>query len=96
MRGLKLREPTITELENGVLVSLRHEPLASPEETLVAYLRENPQVSNSQARELCHVNSENIMKRIFERMMESGLLERVPGKSGRAIAYQLTQAGRVQ
>lgn len=93
MRGLKLREPDIRELENAVLVSLRHEPLASPEEMIVGYLEDHRQISNSQARELCHINSENIMKRIFERMMESNVLERVPGKQGRAIAYQLKSVG---
>jgi ATP-dependent DNA helicase RecG len=91
MRGLKLKEPIIHERENSLIVFLRHEPLASPEEIVAEYLRVNPEINNSKAREICHIGSENVMKRVFEGMMASKVIERVPGKQGRAIAYRLVQ-----
>jgi ATP-dependent DNA helicase RecG len=88
MRKLKLREPVIEQRENSVIVFIRHEPLARPEELVMAYLESHPQINNSQAREICYIGSENVMKRIFERLMERGLIERIPELKGRATAYR--------
>ena len=89
-----MKEPSIEERENTVLVSLKHEPLASPEESLVTYLKVTADITNSKAREICHIGSESKMKKIFEKMIQSGVLESVPGKRGRAYAYRLTEKGR--
>ncbi len=85
---LKLKPPTVAQRENSVLVVIRHEPLASPEELVMEYLEMNPEINNTRAREVCHIGSENKMKRVFERLMERNLIERIPGRQGRAIAYQ--------
>lgn len=88
MRKLKLKSPTIVEIEHGVLVTLRHEPLASPEEAILEYLEKNPKINNSKAREICHIGSESIMQKVFVRMMSSGLIEKMPELKGRAQAYR--------
>jgi predicted HTH transcriptional regulator len=39
MKKLQLKDPLITELENSVVVNIRHESLASPEEIVMEYWR---------------------------------------------------------
>lgn len=88
MRKLRLKEPQITQDQQSVLVQIRHERLASPEEIVLEYLESRPEIKNSIARELCHIGSENAMKRVFQRLMKRNLIERVPGKEGGAAAYR--------
>lgn len=88
MRDLRLKEPVIKEENNSVRVIIYHEPLASPEEIVMNYLSENLEISNSIARELCGIHSENEMKRIFQKLNSSGLLERTPGKGGGASTWR--------
>jgi ATP-dependent DNA helicase RecG len=91
MRNLRLKEPLIQQRENSVLVVLRHERLAGTEETIMEYLSKNDEINNSKAREICHEGSENKMKRTFERMMESQLIERIPERRGKATAYRVVK-----
>jgi len=93
MMKLKLKPPTVIQRENTVLVAIKHEPLASPEELVMEYLSSHPEINNTKAREVCHIGSENRMKRVFERLMERELIERIPGRQGRAIAYRKTIEG---
>jgi ATP-dependent DNA helicase RecG len=88
MMNLKLKPPVVVQRENTVLVAIRHEPLASPEELVMEHLLANSEINNTKAREVCHIGSENKMKRVFERLMERKLIERIPGRQGRAIAYR--------
>jgi ATP-dependent DNA helicase RecG len=88
MRKLKLKDPEIIQRENSVLVIIKHQPLASPEETILEYLDIHAQINNSTAREICFIGSENKMKRILQRMVEKGLLETVPELKGNKTAYQ--------
>ena len=94
MRALDLKNPEIVEQENSVLVYIRHEPLAGHEETILAFLARNGSIGNAKSREICNVNSESIMRKTFKKLIEAGLIERVPEKKGRAAAYQLTERGR--
>lgn len=89
MRKLKLKDPIIYETEDSVVVVIKHEPLASPEQLILEYLQHNNEINNSKAREICFIGSENVVKRIFERMMRSNLIERIPGRRGKATAYRL-------
>lgn len=93
MMKLKLKPPMVFQKDNTVLVAIRHEPLASPEELVMDYLSTNAEINNTKAREVCHIGSENKMKRVFERLMERKLIERIPGRQGRAIAYQKSANG---
>jgi ATP-dependent DNA helicase RecG len=91
MRRLRLKDPIIEEKESSVQVVIRHEPLASPEETVMEYLKSHEEISNSTARKLTGITSENTMKNVFYRLRDRGLLERVPGKKGPIAAWQAVE-----
>jgi ATP-dependent DNA helicase RecG len=88
MRGLRLKAPVISELENSVLVEIRHERLASAEDIIMEYLENNLMITNRVARGLTGIKSENSMKVVFWRLRDLGLIEQVPGRSGFASAWQ--------
>lgn len=81
MRQLRLKEPVITENESTVVVNIRHEALASPEETILEYLVTHNTITNSIGRTLTGITSENKMKDVFNRLKKTGQLERIPEKN---------------
>jgi ATP-dependent DNA helicase RecG len=93
MRALRLKDPTIEERDNSVVVFIRHERLASPEEAIVAYLESHNEISNSTARRITGITSENKVKEVFYRLRDAGKLERVPGRQGSASAWRKPQPG---
>lgn len=88
MKKIRLKEPEIFEKDNSVIIKIYHEPLASPEEIVMKYLETNPDICNSIARNLCGIDSENEMKRVFQKLQSSGLLERTPDKRGSASRWR--------
>jgi ATP-dependent DNA helicase RecG len=88
MKKARLKPPIISELDNAVLVEIRHDRLASPEESVMDYLGNHLVITNRIARELTGITSENSMKLVFLRLAKSGLIERVPDKNGPAAAWQ--------
>lgn len=88
MQKLRLKPPVIEEPDNSVLVLIRHDLLASPEESVMDYLQNHAQIKNGIARQLTGITSENSMKDVFLRMAKSELIERVPNKKGAAAAWQ--------
>lgn len=88
MRSLRLKPPEIDEKENSVLVTIRHESLASPEEAVMEYLKKHDEVTNSIARGFTGITSENTMKNVFYRLRDNGLIEPVPGKKGSRSAWR--------
>jgi ATP-dependent DNA helicase RecG len=88
MHQLGLKEPTIAEKENSVLVVIKHEPLASPEEAINQYLATHATIKNSQARKVTHVRADYQMKAIFGRMVEKGMIEQIPGTRTSSTAYR--------
>jgi ATP-dependent DNA helicase RecG len=88
MQRLRLKPPVIKEPENSVLVEIRHDPMASPAESVMDYLQNHDQIKNGIARELTGTTSENTMKEVFLKLAKSGLIERVPGKAGAAAAWR--------
>jgi len=88
MQRLRLKPPVIAETENTFLVQIRHDPLASPEESVMDYLQNHSQIKNSIARELTGITSENSMKDVFLRLAKRGLIRRVEGKKGAAAAWE--------
>jgi len=88
MRKLRLKSPLIDERENSVLVTIRHESLASPEEAVMAYLKNHDEIGNRTVRELTGMTSENAVKEVFYRLRDRGLLERTPGKRGSASTWR--------
>ena len=55
MHNLGLKEPKIEERGNDVLVTIRHEALASPEQAVMRYLETHDTIRNKQAREITHI-----------------------------------------
>lgn len=88
MKKSRLKPPLIHETENSVIVEIRHDKLASPEESVMDYLENHPEITNRTARELTGIVSENTMKLVFLRLAKRSLIERVPGRSGAASAWQ--------
>jgi len=88
MRRLRLKEPVIEEMDNSVRVIIRHEPLASPEEGVMEYLKTHDEINNRTARQIAGITSENAMKNVFYRLRDQDLIERVPGKLGRSSAWR--------
>lgn len=89
MKKLRLKEPQIIENANSVLVIIKHESLASPEEMVVEYLKKNKEINNTKGRELTGISSENSMKSVFKRLQERQIIEPKPGRKGSAFAWQL-------
>ena len=88
MRELNLREPEIIEKENSLLVVIRHESLASPEQQIVEYLGFNPTIRNMQARDLVGIESESRMQKILQGLVAAGEIEHVPGTTRRGYSYR--------
>jgi len=81
MKKNRLKEPVIDEGEHSVVVYIRHAPLASPHETVMAYLENNGEITNMIARDLTGIRSENSMKVVFLALKKRGMIEPVPGKT---------------
>lgn len=88
MEKLRLQPPKINETDTSVIVRIAHTPLASPEDTVMQYLKAHAEITNSIARELTGIRSENTMKEVFYRLNRSGLIQRVEGKKGRSSAWE--------
>lgn len=78
MKELGLKNPIITETESAVIVLIKHEPLASPTEIIMAYLENHEQIKNAKAREITYIPTDFRMKGIFNKMEKAGLIEKVP------------------
>lgn len=89
MEELGLKPPVIRELENAVLVVVRHEPLASPEETIFEYLQTHDSIKNRKAREITHEMSDFRVKAVFNRLQQAGKIEKVPGSRTSSTAWRL-------
>src|SRR4029078_4956700 len=68
MKKSRLKPPVIRELDNAVLVEIRHDRLASPEESALDDLGNPAVITNRIARELTGITSENSMKMVFLRL----------------------------
>lgn len=91
MTELGLKEPILSERDNSVLVLIKHEPLASPEEAIMDYLDQMPigtTINNSQARALTYIRADYQMKAVFNRMVKMGMIQQVPGTRTSNTAYR--------
>ena len=89
MEELGLKPPVIKELENAVLVVIRHEALASAEDIIFQYLHLHPSIKNRKAREITHTVSDFQIKGVFNRLRQAGKIEKVPGTKTSSTAWQL-------
>lgn len=90
MNSLGLKEPQIEEKDNDVLVIIRHEPLASPEQTIMTYLDTHETVRNKDAREITHIRDSDKMKVILRQMAKRGEIERT-GRGYGGTTYRKKQ-----
>lgn len=88
MEKLRLKKPIFEEGESSLLVTLRHEGLGSPEQLVMEYLKEHPEITNQIARDLTGIKSENSMKQAFYRLREAGQLEQVPREKGKKPSWR--------
>jgi ATP-dependent DNA helicase RecG len=83
-----LKEPAVANKDNSVLVTIRHEKLASREEIILEYLEKNDSIANKRAREICYVDADYKMRRTFQKLEEKGLIEKIPGTTQATTAYR--------
>jgi ATP-dependent DNA helicase RecG len=88
MHKVGLKEPLVSNLENSVLVVIKHESLASPETVILEHLETHDTIKNKEARNLCHIQADYVVKEIFRRLSDRKLIERVPGTRTAATAYR--------
>lgn len=88
MGKLRLKKPTIAELDGSVLVTLKHESLASPEQIVMDYLKLEPEITNAIGRDLTGIKSENSMKQVFYRLRESKQIEQTPKEKGKKPSWR--------
>jgi ATP-dependent DNA helicase RecG len=88
MQEMRLKSPIIKIADNMVIVTLPHEPLASPEETVLEYLNLHEDINNRTARRITGIRSENSMKDVFYRLRDRNLVEKCPGRNGPASSWR--------
>lgn len=89
MKDMRLKAPVIEIRENKVVVILPHQPLASPEEQILEYLKHHKEITNSTVREITGIRSENTVKQNFYKLKDNGMIEPVPEKRGKNSAWRL-------
>jgi ATP-dependent DNA helicase RecG len=90
MRKLELRDPIIEERGSAVLVTIRHESLASPESRIVEYVKVHGSINNREARNLLNrPDAERSIRRLFEKLVDAHELERVPGTTRGGSRYRI-------
>jgi hypothetical protein len=77
------------ETDTSVIVYIRHAPLASPQQAVMDYLVSHEEITNSVARELTGIASENEMKRVFYSLRDARMIEPVPDKKGSKSAWRI-------
>lgn len=88
METLRLKPPVILEKDASVLVVIRHESLGSPEELVMRYMDAHDEITNTVAREITGIKSENSMKNVFLRLKARNMLEPIPERKGSASAWR--------
>lgn len=88
MKRLHLKEPEIVQREFSVLVLIRHEQLASPEERIMTFLESHDSINNGEAREVCVIREDWRVRSIFARMVNAGMIEKIPGSTTSNTAYR--------
>jgi len=79
-----------------VTVNIYHEPLASPEQTVLDHLKKYSSITNSEARVITGIKSENSMKQVFNRLRKEGLIELIPDRRGSMSAWRLVSKEKPQ
>lgn len=94
LKKLKLKPPVIEEIDNSVFVTIKHEPLASPEEMVMNYVQRNKRITNREGREITGIESENEMKRVFQRLQAKRLIYLDPQTRGSSSQWLLIEENK--
>jgi len=89
MKEWKMKSPVLIEDGNYVKVTIPHASLASPQEAILEFLSKFPQITNTQAREITGIRSENAMKSEFYKLRDIGKIEMIPELKGNKAAWRL-------
>ncbi len=79
MEKLRPKAPIIEEKDNSVIVTIKHERLASPEEIVVEYLKTHDTIKNREGRNITGIKAENSMKQVFYRLRNIGYITLIKG-----------------
>jgi ATP-dependent DNA helicase RecG len=96
MKEVRLKPPIINAYKTRVVVTLPHEPLASPEDQIMQYLEKHTEITNETARGLTGIRSENKVKKCFDRLRARNIVELVPEKRGANSAWRKVQNPSVE
>lgn len=88
MQQLRLRQPEIAQGDNSVLVTIRHEQLASPEQLIMNYLGSHDSITNGVAREICVIREDWRIRTLFGRLVDAEMIEKIPGSTTSNTAYR--------
>lgn len=80
MEKLRLKSPVIKEQDTSVLVIIKHEKLASPEEIVIDYMKTHESIRNKEGRDITGIKSENKMKRVFYTLRDQGYIRMIEKK----------------
>jgi ATP-dependent DNA helicase RecG len=96
MRKIRLQDPEIIDKENSVVVFIRHVRLSTPSQIIMEFLERNPVITNQIGREITGIRRDIQMKDTFVALRKRGLIEQVPGKKGRASAWQKVATAEIE
>lgn len=71
-----------------MLVVIKHEQLASPQDRIMEFLKTHATISNGEARELCVIREDWRVRAIFSSMVAAGMIEKVPGSKTSNTSYR--------
>lgn len=89
MRKAGLVAPEIKELDNAVVVIIKHQKLASLEDIILDYLKENEYITNRVVRELSGEEDVNKVKKAFQKLRKQKLIE-PENEDANAFDYRYT------
>lgn len=94
LRKAGLVAPEIQELENAVLVTIRHQRVATLEDIIIEFLNDgaNRVITNRDVRELSGEDDVNKVKKAFQKLRKQGLIEPVdPNAHPFNFSYRLKE-----
>jgi ATP-dependent DNA helicase RecG len=89
MRKAGLVAPEIKELDNSVVVTIKHQKLASLEDIILEHLKENEYITNKIVRELSGEEDVNKVKKAFQKLRKQNLIK-PEREDAKAFDYRYT------
>ncbi|MBP2474001.1 ATP-dependent DNA helicase RecG [Crossiella equi] len=89
MEALRLQPPEIRETSDRVVVTVRHESLASPQKAIMDYVKKEGSINNPEARKVTGIDQERTIRRLFESLVSAN--ELVRKGLGRGTRYFLPE-----